>query len=179
MISRIRTALAVSVFSLLFTLITLVILTGCDSGTGPAGGTGPELTHGDFFILSDADDSYHYDQYFVVQADHRWEFVEYGYALGQPTNLCQVTRHAGVYSVMGDSVLSVTQTAGGESVESCHMTKAQFQAYPMQSIPAARQPKSDFLMRNKTATGFDAKDLFVNASGWKTYTIKPDPYGFY
>ena len=26
---------------------------------------------------------------------------------------------------------------------------------------------------------FGGKDLFVDAPGWKTYTLRADPYGFY
>ena len=175
MISRIRTTPAFSFFPMLL-LVSGLALSGCNSGTSSEGG--PELTAGHYFIQSDEDDLYDLDQYFVVTAGNRFEFVEYGYATGQPTNLCQVTRQAGTYR-LGDSLLTLTLTADGESVEGCHMTKAQFQAYPFENIPTAQRPTQGFPVRNVTANGFEAKDLFIGAAGWKTYAVKADPYGFY
>jgi hypothetical protein len=164
------------VFTLWLALAGLGALTGCDSGTSSNGG--PELTQGHYFILTDSDDLYRYDQYFMVLPGNRWEFVEYGYPSGQASNLCQLTRQAGTYR-LGDSSLTMTMTGDGESVESCHMTKAQFQAYPMESIPAAERPSHTFSVRSRTAAGFESEDLFQGTPGWKTYTLKADPYGFY
>lgn len=172
---RIRSRLAFAVSAMLI-MMTLMAITGCNSGTSSDGG--PELPYGHYFIQSAADDLYHFDQYFVIQPGNRFEFVEYGYALGQPANLCQVTRHAGSYK-LGDSALAVTQTATGESIEGCHMTKERFQAYHFESLPASEQLKGSFSIRNVTANGFDGYDLFDGVTGWKTYALKADPYGFY
>ena len=152
-------------------------LAGCDSSTGPSGqdGTGPELAAGSYFVQYDGDDLYKYEQYFVVQPGHRWQFVEYGY---EPStkNLCQVTRQKGVYSST-DSTITLTGTAGGESIEKCGTTKADFDAYPFRSD---RSPAETFPIRNASAAGFEAKDFFRDSpSGWQTYSMKPDPYGFF
>lgn len=179
MISRIRPGLRFFAILFSFAFAGPATLTGCNSGTSSNGG--PEMANGHYFILTDFDGTYRFDQYFVVLPGNRWEFVEYGYPPGQAANLCQLTRQAGTYSLggLGDSSLTMTQTGYGESVESCHMTKAQFQAYPMESIPAAERPSKSFPVRKRTSAGFESEDLFEGAEGWKTYTLKADPYGFY
>jgi len=151
---------------------------GCDSSTGPSGpaGTGTELAAGSYFIQYDSDDSYKYEQYFVVQPGHHWEFVEYGYQPATKT-LCQVTRQKGVYSTT-DTSLTITFLATGNSVEKCGMTKADFDAFPFEAAPA--NATGTVQIRNVTATAFDGKDLFEEApTGWQTYSKKTDPYGFF
>ncbi|MDB5048346.1 MAG: hypothetical protein JWO30_1417 [Fibrobacteres bacterium] len=172
MTPSLRFALAFSVFPFLLALVA------CDSGTstGPAGAGGIQLTLGTYFIQHDADDSYQYDQYFEVLPDHHWEFVEYGYVGLDHANLCQLTRQAGTYSAT-DTSLTVTELSYGESIDKCHMTKADFQAYPMTAIP--ERPTQVFRIRNPTAAGFEGEDLFIDNSGWKTYAKVADPYGFY
>src|SRR4051812_19991175 len=120
-----RIALAISAFPF------LLALTACDSssGTGPAGAGGVQLSQGTYFIQHQSDDVYVYDQYFQVLPGNKWEFVEYGHPSGNQANLCQLTRQAGTYTAT-DTSLTATQVSYGESVEKCHMTKADFLAYP-------------------------------------------------
>ena len=163
----------------LWTRLSLLSLclawTACDKSTGPSG-TGDELPPGHYFILSDNDDFYRFDQYLVVLPGHAWEFVEYGYPPGQKANLCQVTRQGGVYSTT-DTSITMTATKEGESLQKCGLTKAEFQAYPFTAVPS--HPKQTFALRNVTATGFEAEDLFIGADTWVMYRQVADPYGFY
>ncbi|MEO6098020.1 MAG: hypothetical protein ABIW76_21095 [Fibrobacteria bacterium] len=166
-------------------LVTILpTFTGCNSGSssepGPGLGSGPtpELKPGHYFIQSDADDLYHYDQYFVVQAGNRFEFVEYGNAPGQIANLCQVTRQKGSYAT-DSTTLTLTYKAGGDGLETCHMTKAQFDAYPFEEVPSSQWHIESHAIRKLTGTGFDGENLFFGISGWKTYPLRTDPYGFY
>ncbi len=161
----------------LFLTLGALWLGGCDSSTQASWpeGTGAELPAGSYFIQSDNDD-YRYDQYFVIQAGHRWEFVEYGY-VPSTKNLCQVTRQKGVYSAT-DTTLTITATAGGESLQKCGITKAEFDAYPFEAAPSGATEV--FQIRFVTANGFDGMYFFLEApSGWQTYTKKTDPYGFF
>lgn len=167
-----------AVFAIFLLAVGALALGGCDSSTGPSGpaGTGTELSAGSYFIQYDSDDLYTFEQYFVVEAGYHWEFVEYGYQAGTKA-LCQVTRHKGVYSTT-DSTMTMTLTAGGESLEKCGITQSEFNAYPFEAAPA--NDTASFRIRNATPTSFDGKDLFEGtAAGWKTYTKKPDPYGFF
>lgn len=159
---------------------------GCDSSssTGPAGtgrelgaGTGSEPAVGSYFILSDSEDVYTYEQYFVVQSGHRWEFVEYGYTPSAPETLCLVSRQRGVYSST-DSSLILTKTEEGDLMEKCGMTKADFDAYPFQAAPAGSTTTAR--IRKVTANRFEAEDLFDwIAPGWRAFYRKADPFGFF
>jgi hypothetical protein len=165
-----------SVATLFLLTLCAAWLGGCDSSsTGPAG-TGTELSAGSYFIQYDSDDLYRFEQYFVVQPGFHWEFVEYGYEPDTKV-LCQLTRHKGVYSST-DTSLTMTLLAGGSSQEKCGMTKADFNAFPFETAPAA--DTATFRIRNVTATSFEGLDLFDGvAPGWHTYSKKTDPYGFY
>jgi hypothetical protein len=132
------------------------------------------LPIGVYAIGTDADDSYHYEQYLALQSKGRWEFVEYGYVPSTKT-LCQITRQKGTYHISGDTAFVMHALAGGHSMEDCPITKEKFQAYPF--IAASENAEATMPIRNIKINGFEAKDLFVGFEGWKTYTQTADPFG--
>jgi hypothetical protein len=160
---------------LLVSLFLVLCLIGCEPSVAPslAGG---ELPVGVYYVVSAADEVYQYEDYFMVLAGNRWEFVEYGFKSGNRTSLCKATRKAGTYA-LGDSTLTSTVTALGQPLEQCGLSKALFQANTMVNDPD--RPTQIFSIRNITASGFEGKDMFNDAPGWKTYTTTTDPFGFY
>ncbi len=160
--------------ALVWVVLALAALTGCQSTTAVLAGS--QLALGHYYIQSQSDDVYHYDQYFVALPDNHWEFVEYGYKISDRTSVCQLVRRAGTYT-LGDSTITSTLTASGDPLTQCGLTKAQFQAYAMTNAPD--HPVGITGIRNITDTGFDGKDMFVGVTGWKHYTKVADPFGFY
>ncbi len=150
---------------------------GSDSGTGAAVGTGPQFETGHYFIQSDVDDLYHFDQYFVALPDYHWEFVEYGYALGHPDNLCQVTRQSGSYNLT-DTALTLVFEKSSDSFEKCGMTKTDFQQITLIPISGPNN-KGTIKIRNRSSVGFEGFNFFINKQQWDSFLKKPDPYGFY
>lgn len=148
-------------------------LAGCNTGEdAEAQGA---LSSGHYLILTDRDDFYDYTQYFVVRPGSRWEFVEYGVRNPGGT-VCQVTRHRGNYRV-SDSLISITGLEGGESLEKCPMTQADFDGYTWEAAPPGAS--ESFAFRNLTDSTFEARDMFVGTSGWRTYRRTADPHGFF
>jgi hypothetical protein len=157
----------------LFSALWVFLALGCDSSTGPQTGAGG-LPEGHYFIQSDSDDLYRYQQYFVVLSDGRWEFIEYGVAPAT-SQVCQITRQAGTYGV-ADSVMALTLRRGGPSLEKCPITQADFNGYRFSGTSPQTQA---FPVRNINANSFEADNLFVGVSGWRRYALVSDPHGFY
>lgn len=155
-------------------VLLALLLLGCNTGgdDGPAEGA---LRSGHYLILESSDDLYDYGQYLVIRAGSLWEFVEYG--LGSPgPRVCQVTRSRGRYSLK-DSSLTMVATEGGESLEKCPITQADFDGYTWEAAPPGTA--QNFLVRNVTDTTFEGRDLFIGAMGWRTYRRTTDPYGYF
>jgi hypothetical protein len=149
------------------------LLAGCDGGE--SGGGEGALRSGHYLILTDRDDLYDYAQYFVVRPGSRWEFVEYGVRRTGGT-VCQVTRSRGAYRV-SDTLIAVTLTEGGESLEKCPLTQADFDGYTWEAAPAGTSQSFGF--RNLTDSTFDGRDMFEGAPGWRTYRRTNDPHGYF
>ncbi len=156
---------------------TIFIGCGSETGTGPASGTGPQFEIGHYFISSDNDALYHFDQYFVALPEYHWEFVEYGYALGHPSNLCQVTRQSGSYH-LNDTALTLVIEKSSPSVEKCGMTKSDFQSIVMSPFSGPKNQET-YPIRNRSSLSFEGFNIFTNSPKWDTYVKKPDPYGFF
>lgn len=133
------------------------------------------LGSGHYLILTDQDDLYDFAQYFVVRPGSRWEFVEYGVRKTGGT-VCQVTRSRGRYGV-SDTLIALTLAESGESLEKCPLTQADFDGYTWEAAPPGTS--QSFSFRNRTDSTFEAKDLFQEAPGWRTYRRTADPHGYF
>lgn len=159
---------------LFLSIACLALLAGCNTGDGGGPAEGP-FRSGHYLILRNSDDSYDYAQYLVVRPGSLWEFVEYGTREPGP-QVCQVTRHRGRYSLK-DSVLTMFVAEGGESLEKCPITQADFDGYTWEAAPPGTA--QNFQVRNLSDSTFEGESLFLGAEGWRTYRRTPDPYGYF
>lgn len=152
--------------------LALGFLAGClfDGGGGSA-----ELPEGTYFIAGRFDQSYAYEQYFVVLPDRRWEWVEYG-SNAATVQLCKATRVTGAYS-MGDSAVTLTQEAESAPLVKCGMTKADFKAIAL--VPIKDPKPVDYDIRTVTDKSFEARAFFGTKDAWKEYVKEKSPFGFH
>lgn len=148
------------------------LLASCVTGSG---GQGRALAEGHYFISGRFDSNYVYEQFFVVQADNRYEWVEYGYN-GASSQVCKVTRHAGSYG-LGETSLGLVREKDAGPVEKCGFTASDFRA--MKWTDRKETAALDFEVRNVGEDSFEAKDFFSSDGGFQTLARKPDPFGFY
>jgi hypothetical protein len=110
-----------------------------------------------------------------VQADNRYEWVEYGYNAAN-SQVCKVTRHAGTYGLGESSLGLVREKDAGPEVK-CGFTEKDFQS--MKWTDRKEAATLDFEIRNVGEDSFEAKDFFFTTGNFKSITRKADPYGFY
>lgn len=147
------------------------LLAGCITGSN----RDRSFAEGHYLLGTRFDQSYAYEQYFVVLPDRRFEWVEYGYNAAT-LKVCKVTRKAGAYA-LEDSSVAVSVSAEAAPFVKCGMSKAEFQALALADKEKASPAQS--AIRNRNETGFEAEGFFSTTPGWKSIPLKPDPYGFY
>lgn len=152
--------------------IALGLLTGCL--IGPGGGNA-RLPEGAYFISGAFDRDYVYERYFVVLPERRWHWVEYG-TNASKAQLCKVTLRTGRYT-LGDSDLVLTQEAETPAVVKCGFSKQDFQALSPNPKKGGESPR--FEVRNLKDNGFEVRNFFGDTTGWREYSGKKDPFGFY
>jgi hypothetical protein len=161
------------IFRLLPATWALIFLFACSTSDG--GDEEGPLASGHYLIQDDQDALYDFAQYFVVRPGSRWEFVEYGVRRSDGT-VCQVTRSRGRYGV-SDTLIALTGTEGGESLEKCPITQADFDGYTWEAAPAGAS--ESFSFRNPTDSSFEARNMFEGVTGWRTYRRAADPHGYF
>lgn len=153
-------------------VLAAACLAACVNGSG---GHGPALPEGHYFLMGSFDVDYAYERFFVVQADNRYEWVEYG-VNAATSKVCKVTRHAGTYS-LGESRLDLVREQDAGPAVKCGFTAADFRA--MEWTDRKEAESLSFEIRNAGDEGFEAKDFFSPGSGYKALTPEADPFGFY